>query len=89
MARRARSNGAAYRRRRADDTRRWRSRQRRGVQLFALEAGWWEYSLAIKFADLREEQVGNKTVVNAALGRLLRRALVALLHEEQRRAEKR
>jgi hypothetical protein len=79
MARRARLNGAAYRRRRAADTARWRSRQRRGVQLFQFEAGEREYDLAIRFAGLREDQGGNKTSVNAALGRLLRKALVALL----------
>jgi hypothetical protein len=75
----------ARRRRRAADTARWRSRRRRGVQLFQFEAGPHEYDLAIRFAGLREEQTGNKVAVNAALGRLLRRALVALLHEDVRR----
>jgi hypothetical protein len=88
MARQAPPDDAkagARRRRRADDTRRWRSRQRPGMALFTFEAGPHEYDLAVRFAGLREDQVGNKTAVNAALGRLLRRALVALLHEDVRR----
>ena len=88
VPRRKRPNGAAYRRRRADDMRRWRSRQRRGTALFMLEAGPHEYDLAIKFVGLKENQVGNKTAVSAALGRLLHRALVALLREEKRRGIK-
>jgi hypothetical protein len=76
---------AARRRRRAEDTARWRSRRRRGVQLFQLEAGPTEYDLAIRYGGLNETQVCNKHAVNAALGRLLRRALVALLREGDRR----
>jgi len=79
------AKAAARRRRRAADTARWRSRQRRGVQLFQLEAGAWEYDLAVKFAELREDQINNKVAVNTALGKLLRRALAALLHESTRR----
>ena len=79
----------ARRRRRAADAARWRSRQRRGMQLFELEAGDYEYNLAIRYAGLREDQTGNKVAVNAALGRLLRRALVALvLYETGRRPKK-
>jgi hypothetical protein len=76
---------AARRRRRAEDTARWRSRVARGVQLFQLEAGPDEYELAIRFGGLEESQRSNKTAVNAALGRLLRRALLALLREDKRR----
>jgi hypothetical protein len=61
---------AARRRRRAADTARWRSRCRRGVQLFQLEAGSTEHELAIRYGGLEETQVSNKTAVNAALGRL-------------------
>ena len=89
MARRAPPTNAklaARRRRRAADTARWRSRRRRGVALFQLEAGEAEYDLAIKYVGLREDQTGNKVAVNAALGRLLRRALAALLREDNRRA---
>jgi hypothetical protein len=75
----------AHRRRRAADTRRWRSRQRRGVQLFQIEAGAPEYELALKYGGLREDQISDKMAVSAALGRLLRHALVALLREDRRR----
>jgi hypothetical protein len=73
------------RRRRAADTARWRSRCRRGVQLFQLEAGPTEYDLAIRYGGLKKAQISNKAAVNAALGRLLRRALTALLREGKRR----
>lgn len=76
---------AARRRRRAADTARWRSRRQRGVQLFQLEAGLEEFDLAVKYGGLRDDQTGNKVAVNAALGRLLRRALVALLQQDNRR----
>jgi hypothetical protein len=79
------AKAAAHRRRRAADTARWRSRRRRGVQLFQVEAGPTEYDLAIRYGELKEAQISNKTAVNAALGRLLRRALTALLHEGKRR----
>jgi hypothetical protein len=76
------SEGAIRRRRRrAEDTARWRSRRRRGVELFRLEAGPTEYDLAIRFGGLKEAQISNKKAVNAALGRLLRRALAALVRE--------
>ena len=75
----------ARRKRRAADTRRWRSRLRRRVQLFQIEAGAPEYDLALKYGGLREDQISDKMAVSAALGRLLRRALVALLREDTRR----
>ena len=78
-------DATARRRRRAADTRRWRSRQRRGVELFTLEAGAWEFELARTFAGLRENEMDDKVAVNAALGRLLRRALVSLMREKPRR----
>jgi len=75
----------ARRRRRARDTARWRSRRRRGVELFQIEAGPREYDLAVRYAGLREDQIANKAAVAAAIGRLLRRGLVALLREDARR----
>ena len=79
---------AERRRRRAADTARWRSRRRRGVELFQIEAGPQEYDLAVKYAGLRDDQIENKSLVNAALGRLLRMALATLLRENNRRPEK-
>ncbi len=74
----------ARRRRRAEDTANWRSRCRRGVQLFTFEAGPDEYDLARRYAGLQENQITNKRAVNAALGRLLRKSLAALLREGER-----
>jgi hypothetical protein len=88
MGRQAPSDDAratARRRRRAADAARWRSRRRRGVQLFQIEVGPREYDLAVQYGGLRENQTGDKVAVAAALGRLLRRSIVALLREDIRR----
>jgi hypothetical protein len=74
----------ARRRRRALDTARWRSRRRRGVELFSIEAGPAEYDLTVKFGGLREGTT-DKRQIAVALGKLLRRALVVLLREESRK----
>jgi hypothetical protein len=84
MARRDRSDDAR-RRRHAAAMARCRSRQRRGVELYEIEAGGRELDLCVRFGGLQENQVYDKTMVASALGRLLRRALVALLNEEARR----
>jgi len=84
MARQAAPDDAkvrAYRRRRRLDTRAWRSRQRRNVQLYSIEAGPAEYDLAVQFGGLREG-TSDKRLIAVAIGKLLRRALVALLREE-------
>ena len=77
-------DATARRRRRAADTARWRSRQRRGVQLFEFEAGVVEYELAKIYAGLQESEMDDKAAVSAALGRLLRRALASLMREKPR-----
>jgi hypothetical protein len=74
----------ARRRRRAADTARWRSRRRRAVELYQLEAGPHEVDLAIRFGGLKESRISDRAAVNAALGRLLRRAIAALLREHER-----
>ena len=79
---------AARRHRRAEDTRRWRARCRRGTQLFSIEAGPDEYNLAVRLGLLKESQISNRAAVNAALGRLLRKALAALLHESDKPQKK-
>jgi len=84
-AARCRPLNAARRHRRAEDTARWRSRCRRGVQLFKIEAGPTEYDLAIRYGGLKEARIADKAAVNAALGWLLRLALAALLREGDRR----
>jgi hypothetical protein len=53
--------------------------------LFQIEAGPHEYDLAIEYGGLREDQTADKVATSAALGRLLRRGLVALLREDNRR----
>ncbi len=73
---------AARRRRRAADTARRRSRRQRCVELYQLEAGPSEIDLAIRYGSLKESRIADRHAVNAALGRLLRRALGSLLRED-------
>ena len=73
---------AAHRRRRADDTRRWRSRCRRRVQLFQIEIDDQSLDMAIRFGELDEAQIGNRDKVSAALGKLLRSGIVCLLEKQ-------
>jgi hypothetical protein len=54
--------------------------------LFEFEAGAVEYELAKIYAGLRESEMDNKAAVSAALGRLLRRALVSLMREDSRKS---
>jgi len=79
------AKAVARRRRRAADTRRWRERRRRGLELYRLEAGTHELDLCIKYGGLQEHQLSDKTAVAASFGRLLRRALLSLLHEDAHR----
>lgn len=72
----------ARRRRRTDDTRRWRSRCRRRVQLFQIEIDDQSLEMAIRFGELDEAQIGNRDKVSAALGRLLRSGIVCLLEKQ-------
>jgi hypothetical protein len=78
----------ARRRRQRDATARWRSRINRKVQLFEFEAGEYEYGLAVRYAGLREDQTSNKDLAAAAMGRLLRKALLALVQQEEARRKK-
>ncbi len=55
----------------------------RPVHLAAARIGQHEHNLAMEFAGLRKDQLTDKVAVAAALGRLLRRALVALMNEER------
>ena len=84
MARPAPPDDAARRRRRAADTARCRARQRRGVQLFTVECGRLEYDLMVRFGGLREDRATNKAAANAALGRLLRLGIIALLERPKK-----
>ena len=78
-------NDEARRRRRTDDTRRWRSRCRRRVQLFTLEIDDQSLDMAIKFGGLNESQINNKDQVAAAIGRLLRAGMAALLENSAKK----
>lgn len=75
----------ARRERRAADSARWRSRKRRGVRLFKIEIGRDEERLAVRFGGLQQHEIEDKAAVATGLGKLLRRGLIALLQQEDRR----
>jgi hypothetical protein len=76
---------AERRARRAEDVKRCRARQRRGVILCSVEVGEEIFDLMIRFGGLREGDAGDRQAVSDALERLLSRALGALLREDARR----
>ena len=73
---------AAFRQRRAADTARWRERLRRGAYVLPVEADATTFDLMDRFGGLKDSKIGDRQAVATALGRLLRRALEALLREE-------
>ena len=72
---------AAFRQRRADDVRRRRARQARGAACYYVECDADTFDLLVRFEGLDSDKINNRQVVADALGRLLRRALGALLRE--------
>jgi len=72
---------AAFRQRRADDVRRCRARQARGAACYYVECDADTFDLLVRFEGLDSDKINNRQVVADALGRLLRRALGALLRE--------
>ena len=73
---------AAVRQRRAEDTRRWRERLHRGAAVYPVEVDGTTFDLMERYGGLKDSKTGDRQAVAAALGKLLRRALEALLREE-------
>jgi hypothetical protein len=76
-----RSTAAERRARRAAAVKRCRARQKRGVALYYVEADAEAFDLMQRFGGLAESGMDDRQAVSNALGRLLRRALGALLRE--------
>jgi hypothetical protein len=72
---------AAARQRRAEHTRRWRERLQRGAAVYPVEVDGTTFDLMERFAGLKDCKTGDRQAVATALGKLLRRALEALLRE--------
>jgi hypothetical protein len=70
-----------FKQRRADDVRRCRARQARGAACYYVECDADTFDLLVRFERLGPDKIDNRQVVADALGRLLRRALGALLRE--------
>jgi len=73
---------ADFRQRRAADTARWRERLRRGAAVYPVEVDSTTFDLLERFGALKESKTGDRRALATALGKLLRRALAALLREE-------
>ena len=71
-----------FRQRRAADTARWRERLRRGACVLPVEADATTFDLMERFGGLKDTKTGDRQAVATALGKLLRRALEALLREQ-------
>jgi hypothetical protein len=68
---------AAERQRRAEHTRRWRERLRRGAAVYPVEVDGATFDLMERFGGLSDGKIGDRQAVATALGKLLRRALEA------------
>jgi len=78
---------AAFRQRRVADTQAWRARQKRGAAVYPVEVDGTTFDLLERFGGLMAGQADDKRAVAAALGRLWRLALAALLREANSRPE--
>jgi len=72
---------AAFKKRRVDDTRAWRARQKRGAAVYPVEVDGTTFDLMERFGGLEAGKADDKRAVAAALGRLWRLALAALVRE--------
>jgi len=73
---------ATFKQRRAADTARWRERLSRGAAVYPVEVDGTTFDLMERFGGLSDSKTGDRRAVATALGKLLRRALEALLREE-------
>jgi hypothetical protein len=73
---------AAFRHRRAADTARWRERLNRGAAVYPVEVDGTTFDLLERFGGLKDSNISDRQAVATALGKLLRRALEALMREE-------
>ena len=76
---------AAFRQRRADDVRRCRARQARGAACYFVEVDGETFDLRAPFEGFDVSKAHDRQAIAEALGKLLRRALGALLRESARR----
>jgi hypothetical protein len=70
---------AAVRQRRAEDTRRWRERLHRGAAVYPVEVDGTTFDLMERFGGLSDSKTADRQAVATALGKLLCRALEALI----------
>ena len=73
---------SAWRQRRAADTARWRERLARGAAVYPVEVDGTTFDLMERFGGLKDSKTSDRRAVATALGKVLRRALEALLREE-------
>ena len=74
---------AALRQRRAGDTRRWRERLANGRACYTVEVDSTTFDLMERFGGLKPDKLDDRRAVAAALRRLLRLGLAALVREAE------
>jgi hypothetical protein len=79
---------SAFRQRRAADTARWRERLQRGAAVYPVEVDGTTFDLMERYGGLKDSKTGDRQAVATALGKLLRRALEALLREDDKQRTK-
>jgi len=73
---------ATFRQRRAADTARWRERLQRGAAAYPVEVSTARRLIWSSASAGKDSKTGGRQAVATALGKLLRRALEALLREQ-------
>ena len=76
---------ATFRQRRAADTARWRERVAQGRACYTVEVDGRTFDLMERLVGLPTSKLDDRGAVAAALGKLLRLGLAALLREEAAR----
>jgi hypothetical protein len=75
----------AFKKRRVEDTRRWRERLANGKACYTVEVDGVTFDLMERSVGLKAGRMDDRRAVAAALGKLLRLGLAALLREAQSR----
>ena len=73
---------AAFKQRRGADTARWRERLHRAAAVYPVEGDRTTFDFMERFGGLKDSKTGDRQAVATSLGKLLHRALEALLREE-------
>src|SRR5262249_2656535 len=69
----------AFKKRRAEDTRRWRERLANGKACYTVEVDGTTFDLMERFGGVQDSKTADRQAVGTALGKVLRRAVGAMV----------